>query len=241
MRTVAASLLICLCTASIAHAQRGDVEISPFAGGYFSAGFQSVTTVNLLPPPATVEQFKPNDESNSGIFGVRASYDLDRRFSLEGTFGFSPAGQTNPQGGGVGVWTFGSLVDFLQRITPPPILVSVRGKDTFSYSSNAVFHWRKSNGWAPFLTGGLGAITRTAEIGPVTVFQSLPAPEGLISLTSSFPSLSQTDFSVNFGGGVKKYFTDRCGIRLDFRDYVSEVGSDTVNNMEVSLGLIFRM
>jgi len=40
---------------------------------------------------------------------------------------------------------------------------------------------------------------------------------------------------------VKKYLTDRYGIRFDFRSYISQPNGDTVNNMELSFGLIFRM
>ena len=46
---------------------------------------------------------------------------------------------------------------------------------------------------------------------------------------------------MNIGGGVKKYLTDRCGIRFDFRSYISQPNGDTVSNMELSFGLIFRM
>jgi hypothetical protein len=54
------------------------------------------------------------------------------------------------------------------------------------------------------------------------------------------PAPIDTDLAVNFGGGVKKYFSSRCGIRFDFRDYVSKVDEDTVHNLEASLGVIFR-
>jgi hypothetical protein len=52
---------------------------------------------------------------------------------------------------------------------------------------------------------------------------------------------SDTSLSINFGGGLKKYLTDRYGIRLDFRNYLSRPLGDTVDNIEVSLGLILRL
>jgi len=254
---ICASILLAACSlAAAVKAQDRKIEISPYAGGYFSAGFQTFQTVQLFPTPA-IREIRPADEPNSGMFGVRASYDLNRRFALEGTFGFSPAGRDRSS--------------LLAELRPDPVIVpylalypapvlpvpAFRGKDTYHYSGNVVFRWRKSNGWSPFLTGGLGAVQRTGELAlpsgpfPVFVFGGIsplpplpglpPSPRPATSLALPFPSPSQTDFSVNFGGGVKKYFTDRCGIRFDFRNYTSEVGADTVNNMEVSLGLIFKM
>jgi hypothetical protein len=257
--TCGAALVVLSCVSSAAQAQERKIEISPFAGGYFSAGFQSFQTVQLLPTPV-IREARPVDEPNSGIFGVRASYDLTPRFALEGAFGFSPAGLSSSPA--VGAWTFTSISDFLMGRVEPAAAVVVgpspfRGKDTFSYSGNVVFHWRKANGWTPFLTGGLGAAQRTGELAlpavviPVVVPILLPEPQPAptfppsprpgTTLAFSTPSPSETDFSVNFGGGVKKYFNDRYGIRIDFRNYTSEVGDDTVNNIEVSLGLILRM
>src|SRR3990172_9162450 len=156
----------------VAQAQERKIEISPFAGGYFSAGFESQSMLIRgalvgTPPvgaPSTLvftSSYTPLSEPNSGIFGVRASYDLSTRLTLEGAFGFSPAGLR----GYPAVWTFASLSDFL---TPPSSGVSTpslsvgsaasRGKDTYNYSGSVLFHWRKGKGWAPFIAGGMGAI-----------------------------------------------------------------------------------
>jgi len=61
-----------------------------------------------------------------------------------------------------------------------------------------------------------------------------------IAASIFIPAPIDTDLAVNFGGGVKKYFSSRCGIRFDFRDYISKVDEDTVHNLEASLGVIFR-
>jgi hypothetical protein len=195
---------------------------------------------------------------------ARASYDLNERFSVEGTFSFSPAGRSS----GGGAFVFESISDFLD---PDPLrtlipLPSIRGKDTYHYAGNAVFHWRLDDDWAPFITGGLGAVQRTADLVvpelptlpmpsgpglqpfPLPLPPDLPPPPSPVPpsrlpslLITTVPSPGETGFSVNFGAGVKKYFSDGWGIRFDFRDYVSSSGEDTVNNMEVSLGLIVRL
>jgi len=270
-----------------AHAQERKIEIAPFAGGYFSAGFQSVkfvqfgpiaiqpgpflsgpsTGITLIPPTDTVRDLKPVDEPNSGIFGVRASYDLTRRFTLEGTFGFSPAGRqftplvfprliqgvspapqptppqpAPPQQGQI---SFEELLGFL--LGRPSQLPVIGGKDTFHYGGNVLFRWPGTRGWSPFLTGGLGAVTRTAEISsvsrpPILIQQPSGAPITFPPIIAPIviPAPIDTDLAVNFGGGVKKYFSSRYGIRFDFRDYISKVDEDTVHNLEASLGVILR-
>ena len=262
-------LFVFILLAASAQAQERKIEIAPFAGGYFSAGFQSVKLVGFG-PAATVRDLKPVDEPNSGIFGVRASFDLTRRFTLEGTFGFSPAGREFVASFGPLPLALGGIAGGTSPaqpgVSPSPPVASpspptsptgtqiaipvvaplIRGNDTFHYSGNVLFRWPRANGWTPFITGGLGAVTRTAE-GNAQVrggmFGLVPGVSPSIPIRLSFvvPSPTETDFSVNFGGGVKKYFTSRCGIRFDFRDYVSTLGEDTVNNLEVSFGLILRL
>jgi hypothetical protein len=266
-----------------ARAQERKIEIAPFAGGYFSAGFQSFQRVGfgpiILAPgqplqptvlPITPRELKPVDEPASGIFGIRASYDLSRRFTLEGTFGFSPAGrQFTP----VFFPRIASgLADGPFQPTPPrpgqpqpvpqpgqgqagaiiiPALApAIRGNDTFHYAGNVLFRWPGARGWTPFITGGLGGITRTAEVvaiprPPIRILQpgpipAQPTPVAPIAISAVVPAPIDTDLAVNFGAGIKKYFSSRCGIRFDFRDYLSKVDGDTVHNLEASLGVIFR-
>jgi hypothetical protein len=74
---LAAAIAVIATTAS---AQDRKIEVSPFAGGYFSAGYQSFVSVSLLggiapigglDPDGTTVEFRPADEPNSGIFGAR--------------------------------------------------------------------------------------------------------------------------------------------------------------------------
>ena len=223
-------------------AQERKIEIAPFAGGYFSAGFRSATIVQLGAPGT--REFKPVDEPNSGIFGVRGSYDLTRRFTAEGTFGFSPAGREFarvPIAIGILAPSPPTNVTQAQQAAIAVLAPVIRGKDTFQYSGNVLINWRKAKGWTPFVTAGVGAVTRTAEVRavsgvPVPILGGVPFRPTIV-----VPSPTSTDWSVNIGGGVKKYFSSRCGIRSDFRDYISPVSEDIVNNLEVSLGLILRM
>ena len=274
--------LVIVLLAISAHAQERKIEIAPFAGGYFGAGFQSLKQVEFgrirnrfgtaIAPTSPVRDLKPVDEPASGIFGVRASYDLSRRFTLEGTFGFSPAGRqftplvfprliqgvsaapqptppqpAPPQQGPI---SFEDLIGFLVgRPSQLPIIRGViRGKDTFLYSGNVLFRWPGARGWSPFVTGGIGGITRTAEgvarpSPPVRILEPVVRPflQAPIILPSVVvPAPIDTDLAVNFGGGVKKYFSSSYGLRFDFRDHISKVDEDTVHNLEASLGVILR-
>src|SRR5437016_11579917 len=64
-----------------------------FGGGYFNSGFQSFKLLNPT-TGAQVGTFKPVNEANSGIFGVRSSYNFRPQMAAEATFGFSPAGRS---------------------------------------------------------------------------------------------------------------------------------------------------
>src|SRR6266566_3598937 len=80
-------------TGSFAFAQDAKTEVGVFGGGYFNSGFQSFKVLN----PTTGAQtgtFKPVSEANSGIFGVRGSYNFRSQMAAEVTFGFSPAGRS---------------------------------------------------------------------------------------------------------------------------------------------------
>src|SRR5437867_8288394 len=98
-------------THSFAFAQDEKAEVGVFAGGYFNSGFQSFKILNPT-TGAQVGTFKPVSEANSGIFGVRGSYNFMPQMAAEATFGFSPAGRTQNSA------AFGVLV---------PVLVGVVG------------------------------------------------------------------------------------------------------------------
>ena len=80
-------------THSFAFAQDEKAEVGVFAGGYFNSGFQSFKVLNPT-TGAQVGTFKPTSEANSGIFGVRSSYNFRPQMAAEATFGFSPAGRS---------------------------------------------------------------------------------------------------------------------------------------------------
>src|SRR3989442_10895661 len=59
----------------------------------FNSGFQSFKVLNPI-TGAQIGTFKPVSEANSGIFGVRGSYNFRSQMAAEATFGFSPAGRS---------------------------------------------------------------------------------------------------------------------------------------------------
>src|SRR5207247_9309054 len=80
-------------TCSLAFEQDAKTEVAVFADGYFNSGFQSFKVLNPT-TGAQVGIFKPVSEANSGIFGVRGSYNFRPQMAAEATFGFSPAGRS---------------------------------------------------------------------------------------------------------------------------------------------------
>src|SRR5438105_9650987 len=86
-------VIVFVLTYSLAFGQEGKTELGVFGGGYFNSGFQSFKLLNPT-TGAQVGTFKPVNEANSGIFGVRSSYNFRPQMAAEATFGFSPAGRS---------------------------------------------------------------------------------------------------------------------------------------------------
>src|SRR5690242_6228124 len=94
MKRTRSVIFICfILTCHCAFAQDGKTEVAIFAGGYFNSGFQSFKALNPT-TGAQVGSFKPVSEANSGIFGLRGSYNFKPQMAAEATFGFSPAGRS---------------------------------------------------------------------------------------------------------------------------------------------------
>src|SRR5207247_5019024 len=157
-------------TGSFAFAQDGKTEIGVFAGGYFNSGFQSFKVLNPT-TGAQVGTYKPVSESNSGIFGVRGSYNFRPQMAAEATIGFSPAGRTQNSS------AFGVRVPFLVGVGSQqginfalraPVL---RDGNVYLYSGTLLTYLNQRGTWRPFFTFGAGGITRTSKIA---FLQNLP-------------------------------------------------------------------
>src|SRR3989454_4389386 len=228
-------------TCSLAFGQDAKTEVAVFAGGYFNSGFQSF---KILSPTtgAQVGTFKPVSEANSGIFGVRGSYNFRPQMAAEATFGFSPAGRSQNSS------AFGVLVPVLVGVGSQqginfalraPVL---RDGNVYLYSGTLLTYLNQRGTWRPFFTVGAGGITRTSKIAFLQNLPPVPVgvtPVPIISPTL-VPSTTRTDMSLVLGVGFKEYLQHGLGVRMDFRDHINKVDQSTVNNMELSLGLFIR-
>ena len=229
-------------THSFAFAQDEKTELAVFAGGYFNSGFQSFKVLNPT-TGARLGTFKPVSEANSGIFGVRSSYNFRPQMAAEATFGFSPAGRSQNS------FPFGMAVPVLvvpvesQQAIPIAVRSPVlRDGNVYLYSGTLLTYFNQRGTWRPFFTVGAGGITRTSKIA----FIQNPLPI-LVRVTTVpiisptlVPATTRTDMTLVLGVGFKKYFPHGLGARMDFRDHINKFDQSTVNNMELSLGLFTR-
>ena len=235
-------IVICfVLTCSLAFGQDAKTEVAVFAGGYFNSGFQSFKILNPT-KGAQVGTFKPVSEANSGIFGVRGSYNFRPQMAAEATFGFSPAGRSQNSS------AFG-LVPVLvvpvgsQQGTPIAVRSPVlRDGNVYLYSGTLLTYFNQRGTWRPFFTVGAGGITRTSKIA----FIQNPLPI-LVRVTTVpiisptlVPATTRTDMTLVLGVGFKKYLPHGLGVRMDFRDHINKFDQSTVNNIELSLGLFTR-
>src|SRR2546425_689250 len=228
-------------TGSFAFAQDAKTEVGVFGGGYFNSGFQSFKVLNPT-TGAQVGTFKPVSEANSGIFGLRGSYNFRPQMAAEATFGFSPAGRSQNSS------AFG-LVPVLvvpvgsQPATPIAVRSPVlRDGNVYLYGGTLLMYFNQRGTWRPFFTVGAGGITRTAKIAFVQNNAVRFDPSFIISIISPtlVPSTTRTDMALVLGAGFKKYLPHGLGARMDFRDHINKFDQSTVNNMELSLGLFTR-
>src|SRR5213594_480066 len=183
-------LVIVICfvlTGAFGFAQDEKTEVAVFAGGYFNSGFQSFKILNPT-TGAQVGTFKPVSEANSGIFGVRGSYNFRPQMAAEATFGFSPAGRTQNSS------AFGVLVPVLvgvgsqQGINFALRAAVLRDGNVYLYSGTLLTYLNQRGTWRPFFTVGAGGITRTSKIA---FLQNLPPI--LVGVTTT-PIFSPTLF-----------------------------------------------
>ena len=242
IKSTLVGIVICfVLTCSLAFGQDAKTEVAVFAGGYFNSGFQSFKILNPT-TGAQVGTFKPVSEANSGIFGVRGSYNFRPQMAAEATFGFSPAGRSQNSS------AFG-LVPVLvvpvgsQQGTPIAVRSPVlRDGNVYLYSGTLLTYFNQRGTWRPFFTVGAGGITRTAKIAFVQNNAVRFDPNFIISIISPtlVPSTTRTDMALVLGAGFKKYLPHGLGARVDFRDHINKFDQSTVNNMELSLGLFTR-
>ena len=239
--TLAGIVIRFVLTCSLAFGQDAKTEVAVFAGGYFNSGFQSFKILNPT-TGAQVGTFKPVSEANSGIFGVRGSYNFRPQMAAEATFGFSPAGRSQNSS------AFG-LVPVLvvpvgsQPATPIAVRSPVlRDGNVYLYSGTLLTYFNQRGTWRPFFTVGAGGITRTSKIA----FIQNPLPI-LVRVTTVpiisptlVPATTRTDMTLVLGVGFKKYLPHGLGVRMDFRDHINKFDQSTVNNIELSLGLFTR-
>src|SRR3989442_4198911 len=194
-------------TGSFAFAQDEKIEVAAFGGGYFNSGFQSFKILNPT-TGAQVGTFKPVSEANSGIFGVRGSYQFSSQMAAEATFGFSPAGRSQNSFG------FGmALVPVLvagvgQQAIPVAVRSPVlRDGNAYLYSGTLLTYFNQRGTWRPFFTVGAGGITRTSKMAFLQNLQ--PVPVGGVTTTpivspSLVPSTTRTDMALRLGAAFKK-------------------------------------
>src|SRR6058998_1982889 len=234
-------IIIWFLLSAFGFAQDEKTEVAVFAGGYFNSGFQSFEVLNPT-TGAQVGTFKPVSEANSGIFGVRSSYNFRPQMAAEATFGFSPAGRSqNSSALGlvpVLVVPVGSQQGTAIAIRSPVL----RDGNVYLYTGTLLTYFNQRGTWRPFFTVGAGGITSTAKIAFVQNNAVRFDPSFIISIISPtlVPSTTRTDMALVLGAGFKKYLPHGLGARVDFRDHINKFDQSTVNNMELSLGLFTR-
>ena len=122
----------------------------------------------------------------------------------------------------------------------------------FSLSANYVYNFSAiREKWVPYVTAGVGGARREIALDN----NNEPAQINP-NLMETGPDRSQTVFAGNFGGGLKYFSTERFALRFDVCDQVGHyqatfsnvagvpggivTGSKTLNDLQVTAGIVFR-
>ncbi len=150
-------------------------EVTVYSGVFFAA--DTLKFSEVCPSPFSCAGTQLNSRisvNNSPLFGLGVGYYFTKNFELEGNFAIAPAHDIH------------SSINSI----PGPSLNLV----AYNYDANVVynFDWK---GMRPFLSGGMGAITRDNSFDVTT------------------------DFTYNFGIGAKFYYKN-LGLRLELKDQI---------------------
>ncbi len=210
------------------------VEIRPFAGYRFGGNFSDSGYRSVTPGEELLEDLNVKPGSQFGLMlnvplALLGAYDPDNNWQLEVTFALQPSTMR---------------IDAQDDIDIPALnpnfkqdgdQIELFDLDVTYIHLGAMRQWTNGS-WIPYLNFGLGG----------TIFK----PDGDLD--------SKNKFSLSFGGGLKKFFNDRFGIRSQLRAWVTFLGSndelycdrfgcwiyeDSVNftQFEISTGLIIRL
>ncbi len=230
------SALLVFVIPNLSQAQGKDprVELRPFAGFRFGgnvndAGYHSLSTADELFDDLNV---KPGSQFGLMLnlpVSLLGAYDPDNNWHLETTFAFQPS-----------ILRIKDRTDIDIPALNPKFKqdgdqIELFDMDVTYVHVGAMHQWTNGS-WIPYLNFGLGG----------TIFK----PAGDLD--------TKTKFSMSFGGGIKKYFNDRFGIRSQLRGFLTALGSNeelycdpfgcwaypepvTFTQFEISTGLIIRL
>ena len=210
-------------------------EISPFFGSRFGGNVNDMTYDWDSENDDLFEDLNVKPGSQFGLMlnlplALLGMYDPNNNWQIEATFAFQPSILRIDDQPGIDI---PALNPNFKRDGDQ---IELFDMDVTYVHLGAMLQWTNGS-WIPYLNFGFGA----------TIFK----PDGDLDTT--------TKFSMSLGGGVKKFFNDRFGIRLQLRGFWTFLGStneefycdrfgcwtfrDPVNftQGEISLGLIFRL
>ncbi len=227
-------LLLAIPNQSQAQGKDPRVEIRPFAGFRFGGNVSSSGYDPVSPGEALIEDLNVKPGSQFGVMlnvplALLGAYDPDNNWQLEATFALQPSTLR---------------IDARSDIDIPALnpnfkqdgdQIELFDMDVTYIHLGAMHQWTNGS-WIPYLNFGLGG----------TIFK----PDGDLD--------TKTKFSMSFGGGIKKFFSDRFGIRSQLRGFWTFLGEneqlycdpfgcwsypEPVNftQFEISTGLIIRL
>ena len=188
--------------------KRGNVELGGFGGATFGSSINQLSTAGFVARGANVAQQTFLTPSSNGLAGAHFGLALSRNFVLYGEVAYLAGGrfQFNQD---VYV-TDATRVE--QRITADGSLNSV------DFNGGLEYRWqtRRIPKLVPYLTAGVGGLRSSINLQQAALGQS----PGL-KFSGTF---TETQAAGNGGGGIRYFFTEHAGLRVEMKGYKGEQG-----------------
>lgn len=211
-------------------------------------------TVLLLGCATAPAAYAQDDTSPARItiFFATSSFDADRAFELDPLdigdteprstelrsgqkFGLSVTFDVSDYIGVEGSFSLGSSDLRVVELDEIPLLEKDFEIDQQQVYGNVLVYFQKRDKkFRPYVTGGIGVTTYSPTDLAKALAADVVLDEGFID--DEVNIFSESKFGYNFGGGVEAKFAKHFGVRIDFRDTITDIPVFGVPLVEPAIG-----
>jgi len=184
--------------------KRGNVELGGFAA--FTFGGSATVPLDFSQFGLSKAQYSPPQSNGGG--GVHAGVALSKHVMLYGEYAFLTGGKAD------------IVDDAYNRNAPAQTRVYANAKNNSTEFEGGVevrFETRKAPKLVPYFSVGAGIVRTSGSLSQGSIGSSPPGPQSTFSGV-----LHATNIAANGGGGVRYFFTEHAGLRVEAKGFAGD-------------------